>query len=152
MGLNSRGPTQLTADDQKTLIMRAQKREIDGQRNRLKSAARRSVVGARNPPIRSILGERNMKKSVCAAVLFSALAAGGVAAQGVLLDAEADKVIKKFTTASCEELKAQKTEAPSEKEKMAIDFLKNDSRARKAFIDKIAPTVMNKMLECGTIP
>ena len=85
--------------------------------------------------------------------IFSALvAAGAVAAQGMLLDFAADKVIKKFTTASCEELKAQKTEPPSEKEKMAIDFLKNDSEARKAFIDKIAPTVMNKMFECGLIP
>ncbi len=94
-----------------------------------------------------------MKKSIRAAVLFSALvAAGAVAAQGMLLDFAADKVIKKFTTASCEELKAQKTEPPSEKEKMSIDFLKNDSEARKAFIDKIAPTVMNKMFECGMIP
>jgi hypothetical protein len=94
-----------------------------------------------------------MKKSIRAAVLFAGLfAAGAVAAQGMLLDFAADKVIKKFSTASCEELKAQKTEPPSEKQKMAIDFLKNDSEARKAFIDKIAPTVMNKMFECGMIP
>jgi hypothetical protein len=94
-----------------------------------------------------------MKNSIRVAVLFSGLfAAGGVSAQGMLLDAAADKVINKFTTASCDELKAQKTEPPSEKEKMAIDFLKNDSEARKAFIDKIAPTVMNKMFECGMIP
>jgi hypothetical protein len=94
-----------------------------------------------------------MKNSIRVAVLFLGLvAAAGVSAQGMLLDAAADKVINKFTTSSCEELKAQKTEPPSEKQKMAIDFLKNDSQARKAFIDKIAPTVMNKMFECGMIP
>ena len=70
-----------------------------------------------------------MKKSIRAAVLVSALlAAAAVAAQGMLLDAAADKVIKKFTTSSCEELKAQKTEPPSDKQKMAIDFLKNTFR------------------------
>ena len=42
--------------------------------------------------------------------------------------------------------------APSEKKKMVVEFLRNDSQARKAFIGKIAPTVMNKMSECGLIP
>jgi hypothetical protein len=45
-----------------------------------------------------------------------------------------------------------KSEPPSEKEKMAIDFLHSDAQARKDFIDKIAPVVMNKLLECGMIP
>lgn len=94
-----------------------------------------------------------MRKSISIAVFVSALiAAGAVAAQGMLVDAAADKVIKKFETATCEQLKAQKGEAPSEKEKMAIDFLRNDSQARKAFIDKIAAPVLNKMFECGLIP
>ena len=35
---------------------------------------------------------------------------------------------------------------------MAIEFLRNNSQTRVAFIDKIAPTVMNKMFECGMIP
>ena len=39
-----------------------------------------------------------------------------------------------------------KGQPPSEKEKMAIDFLRDDpQRARKAFIDKIAAPVLNKM-------
>ena len=62
-----------------------------------------------------------MKKSIRAAVLFSALvAAGAVAAQGMLLDFAADKVIKKFTTASCEELKAQKTARVSSAARTAV--------------------------------
>jgi hypothetical protein len=94
-----------------------------------------------------------MRRSVGAAVLISTLfAAEGAFAQGMLLDFAADKAIKKYQSATCDELKAQKGQPPSEKEKMAIEFLRGDPQARKAFIDKIAPTVMNKMFECGLIP
>src|SRR5271163_2552895 len=94
--------------------------------------------------------ERNMSKSIGAAVLVSALfLAGGAAAEGMLLDFAADKVIKKYET--CEELKAQKGEPPSEREKLAIDLLHHDAGARKAFLDKIAAPVVNKMIECGLV-
>jgi len=94
-----------------------------------------------------------MTKSIRAATLVAALlVAGDAAAQGMLLDFAADKVIKKYQSSSCDELKALKGEPPSEKEKMAIDFLRNDGQARKAFIDKIAAPVLNKMFECGLIP
>ena len=94
-----------------------------------------------------------MSKSIGMAVfVLASIAAGAVAAQGMLLDFAADKVIKKYETATCEELKAQKSEPPTEKEKMAVEFLRNDSQARKAFIDKIAAPVANKMFECGMIP
>ena len=86
------------------------------------------------------------------ALIATLFVAGDAFAQGMLLDFAADKVIKKFESSSCEELKAMKGEPPSEKEKMAIDFLRNDSEARKAFIDKIAAPVLNKMFECGLIP
>jgi hypothetical protein len=72
-------------------------------------------------------------------------------AQGMLLDAAADKVIKKYQTATCEELKAPKP-PPSDKEKEAIEFLRNDSQARIFFINKIAAPVLNKMFDCGMIP
>jgi len=94
-----------------------------------------------------------MTTSIRAATLVAALlVAGDAAAQGMLLDFAADKVIKKYESSSCDELKALKGEPPSEKEKMAIDFLRNDAQARKAFIDKIAAPVLNKMFECGLIP
>jgi hypothetical protein len=55
----------------------------------------------------------------------------------MLLDFAADKVIKKYESANCDELKAMKGQPPSEKEKMAIDFLRDDpQRARKAFIGR----------------
>jgi hypothetical protein len=94
-----------------------------------------------------------MSRSIGTAVFASALiVAGAVAAQGVLVDAAADKVIKKFETATCDQLKVQKNESPSEKEKIALDLLRDDPKARVAFIDKIAAPVLNKMFECSIIP
>jgi hypothetical protein len=94
-----------------------------------------------------------VSKSIGVAVFVSTLVvAGAVAAQGMLLDFAADKVINKYQTATCEQLKAQRNEPPTDKEKMAIEFLHNDTQARVAFINKIAAPVLNKMFECGLIP
>ena len=94
-----------------------------------------------------------MNKSIGITVGISALiVAGAASAQGMLLDVAADKVIKKYQTATCDELKAQKKDPPSDKEKEAIDFLRNDSQARISFINKIAAPVLNKMFDCGMIP
>jgi hypothetical protein len=93
-----------------------------------------------------------VNKSIGAAVGIAALIAAGTAsAQGMLLDLAADKVIKKYQTATCEELKAPKP-PPTDKEKEAIEFLRNDSQARIFFINKIAAPVLNKMFDCGMIP
>jgi hypothetical protein len=97
--------------------------------------------------------ERNMKKSFGVAIFVSALVvAGAVAAQGMLVDAAADKVIAKYQAASCDQLKAQKSDPPTEKEKIALDLLRDDAKARVAFVDKIAAPVLNKMFECSMIP
>jgi len=94
-----------------------------------------------------------VSKSIGVAVGISALlVAGAASAQGMLLDVAADKVIKKYQTATCEELKTQKNDPPTDKEKEAIQFLRNDSQARIAFINKIAAPVLNKMFDCGMIP
>jgi len=94
-----------------------------------------------------------MRKSYGVAVFVAALVvAGAVAAQGMLVDAAADKVIAKYQAASCDQLKAQKSEPPTEKEKIALDLLRADSKARVAFVDKIAAPVLNKMFECSLIP
>jgi hypothetical protein len=94
-----------------------------------------------------------VSKSISLVVFVSALiAAGAVAAQGMLVDAAANKVIQKYQTASCDELKAQKSEPPSGKEKMALNLLRDDPKARKAFVDQIAAPVLNKMFECNMIP
>jgi hypothetical protein len=100
-----------------------------------------------------MMRKRNMSRSIGVVVLVSAsFVAGAVAAQGVLVDAAADKVIKKYQAATCDQLKAQKLEPPSEKEKIALDMLRDDPKARVAFVDKIAAPVLNKMFECSMIP
>jgi hypothetical protein len=94
-----------------------------------------------------------VNKSIGAAMMVSILiVAGAVSAQGMLLDFAADKVIKKYQTVTCDELKAQRKEPPTDKEKEAIQFLRNDSQARIFFINKIAAPVLNKMYDCGMIP
>ena len=93
-----------------------------------------------------------VNKSIGMVVGISALlVAGAASAQGMLLDAAADKVIMKYQTATCDQLKAQKNEPPSDKQKEAIEFLRNDAQARTSFIDKIAAPVLNKMFDCGII-
>jgi hypothetical protein len=87
-----------------------------------------------------------------AAAIMALIAASAASAQGMLLDVAADKVIMKYQTATCDELTAQKKDPPTDKEKEAIEFLRNDSQARIAFINKIAAPVLNKMFDCGMIP
>jgi hypothetical protein len=94
-----------------------------------------------------------VNKSIGVAVGISTLIiVGAASAQGMLLDFAADKVITKYQTATCDELKAQKKDPPTAKEKEAIEFLRNDSQARIFFINKIAAPVLNKMFDCGMIP
>ncbi len=96
-----------------------------------------------------------MIKPFGAATLVAILVVAGAAAahaQGMLLDYAADRVIQKYQTSTCEQLKQQRAEPQSEKEKMALDYLRNDSQARVAFINRIAAPVANKMFECGMFP
>jgi thymidylate synthase len=68
----------------------------------------------------------------------------------------ADKVIQKYQMSSCADLKQSKATPPSgqEAEMMAkaMQQLKTNPQMRTAFVNKIAPTVVNKMFECGMIP
>jgi len=94
-----------------------------------------------------------MSKPTGVVVFVSAMVvAGAVAAQGMLVEAAANKVIQKYQTASCDQLKTQKSEPPSAKEKIALDLLRDDPKARVAFVDQIAAPVLNKMFECNMIP
>ena len=93
-----------------------------------------------------------MNKTTSIAVVIAAFVlAGEASAQGMLVDFAADKVITKYQTATCDELKAQKKQPPTDKEKEAVEFLRNDSQARISFINKIAAPVLNKMFDCGMI-
>jgi hypothetical protein len=92
-----------------------------------------------------------VNKTTSAVVIAAFVLAGEASAQGMLVDFAADKVITKYQTATCDELKAQKKQPPTDKEKEAVEFLRNDSQARIFFIGKIAAPVLNKMFDCGMI-
>jgi hypothetical protein len=91
------------------------------------------------------------KTTSIAVVIAAFVLAGEASAQGMLVDFAADKVITKYQTATCDELKAQKKQPPTDKEKEVVVFLRNDSQARISFINKIAAPVLNKMFDCGMI-
>jgi len=94
-----------------------------------------------------------MSKSVGVLMFVSALiVAGAVAAQGMILDRVANKVIQKYQSSSCEQLWQKKGQPKSPEEQKAVNFLRNDPQARVAFIDKVAAPIVNKMFECGIIP
>jgi hypothetical protein len=62
--------------------------------------------------------EHNVSQSLRIATLVSALVvagAGAVHAQGMLLDYAADRVIQKYQTSTCDQLKQQRTEPRSDK-------------------------------------
>jgi hypothetical protein len=94
-----------------------------------------------------------MSKRVYPFVVLAVLViAGGVFAQGRILDMVANKVVTKYQNASCEQLWQQKGQPKSEEEQRAVQFLRNDPQARTAFINQVAAPIANKMFECGMIP
>lgn len=73
-----------------------------------------------------------------------------------LLDAAAAKLVQKYNSATCADLAQERLESPSaQREAMkdrAGDMLRNDPAMRAHFVNKVAPTVVNKMIVCGFIP
>jgi hypothetical protein len=90
---------------------------------------------------------------ILAVALPVALLAGTASAQQYpLLDAAANKVIQKYQNSSCEQLRQERAEPRPEREQRMVDFLRGDPQMRRAFIDRVAAPVANKMFECGMIP
>ena len=96
-----------------------------------------------------------MKKLFCLFLLGLAMfCVAGSSAQHPVLDAVANRIVQKYQTSTCEQLwqqKAQKKQ-PAPKEQELIQLLRNDPQMRVEFINKVAPPIANKMLECGMIP
>ena len=72
-----------------------------------------------------------------------------------MVDKVAAKVIEKYQTSTCEQLKAQKEqpkEPPEGMKAKAIDILRKDPQMRQHFLNKVAGPVANKLFECGMIP
>jgi len=94
-----------------------------------------------------------MKLSYQVLLPAAALAFAGTAhAQGAILDMVAQKVIQKYQNATCEQLWEQKGQPKSAQEQEAIQFLQNNPQAATDFINQVAPTIVNKMFQCGMIP
>ena len=95
-------------------------------------------------------------------VAFSSLLMAGVVAaqqpppQYPVMEGVAQKVIQKYQTASCKQLWAEKQQPPSpeqaQTQEKAVQMLRQDPAMRKAFIDRVAAPIVNKMFECGMIP
>lgn len=102
--------------------------------------------------------------TVCLLVSGPRVSLGQAASQGQsaskypVADMLADKIIQKYQSSSCDELKAKKQESASGQEKpkpmeeKVIQELKNNPDMRKHFLDKIAGPIVNKMFECGMVP
>ena len=71
-------------------------------------------------------------------------------------DMLADKIIAKYKSSSCVELKAKKMAGQSgqkeEREERVVEILRKDPAMREHFLNRIAGPVVNKMFECGMIP
>ena len=102
-------------------------------------------------------GEKVMNKKclvlgmlLMGSMLFLAGVAG--AQDYPIMDLVADNLIQKYQQATCEQLWQDKGKPKSEREQRVIQLLRNDPQMRKAFINKIAAPIANKMFECGMIP
>ncbi|MBV8438820.1 MAG: hypothetical protein JOY95_15045 [Silvibacterium sp.] len=74
--------------------------------------------------------------------------------QHPLIDMLAQKIVQKYQSTPCAELKMKKAEKapPSPQEQKIIQYLKSDPQSRRVFIDKVAAPIANKMFDCGMIP
>ena len=93
-----------------------------------------------------------MRRTLFAAA-FATLAAAVVSAQQYpLMNMVADRVIGRYQGASCEDLWKKRGQPKSDEEKKVVQLMREDPQMRRAFLDKIAAPIVNKMFECGMIP
>ena len=107
----------------------------------------------------ALRGGSQMRIACYALALSAMMLIGGPAvAQGTypVADKVADKVIAKYQSSSCDQLKAQKQNPPSgrqaEMEQRVVQQLKSDPQMREYFINKVAAPIANKLFDCGIIP
>src|SRR2546428_7744853 len=98
---------------------------------------------------KAMIRRRSYPLALAPALLFVGIAG---AQEYPVMNAIADKVIQKYRESSCEQLWQQKGKPKPEREKEALQLLRDDPQMRAAFIDKGAAPIANKMFECGMIP
>lgn len=90
------------------------------------------------------------------ALILASAAQASAPSSYPLLDAAAARLVQKYNSATCADL-AQERLAPQSAQQEAIkdqvgDALRNDPAMRAQFVNKVAPTVVNKMIVCSFIP
>ena len=106
--------------------------------------------------------KRLLAAAVVTSMLFIAVAVSAMspgpepAQQYPVMEGIAKKVIQKYQASSCQQLWAEKGQAPTaeqlQKQEKATQMLRQDPAMRKAFLDIVAAPIANKMFECGMIP
>jgi hypothetical protein len=71
-----------------------------------------------------------------------------------VMDSVANTIVQKYQNSTCEQLWEKKAaHAPLTMEQVRIvTFLKDDANMRAAFMQIVAPPIVNKMFDCGLIP
>jgi hypothetical protein len=69
-----------------------------------------------------------------------------------IMDRIANRVIQKYQQSSCEQLRAERGQPKPPEMQRAVQLLRSDPQMRRAFIDRVAAPIANKMFECGMIP
>ena len=96
-----------------------------------------------------------MKKStslIAAVFVLMWAATSSAQEQYPVMNMVADKVIQKYQGATCEQLWVKKGQQKSQQEQEIVQLLRADPQMRRAFLDKVAGPIVNKMFECGMIP
>ncbi len=98
--------------------------------------------------------EKDMKRfSYFFAFVFVLMSVGSAVAQEFpIMDMIANNVIQKYQQMNCEQLWKQKSQPKTAQQQEFIKILHADPQMRTAFINKVAPAILNKMFECGMIP
>jgi len=99
-----------------------------------------------------------MRYTLIASLMLIAAFPSGSAQQSEypMMEKVAQKVIEKYQSTSCEDLKAQKQQPPDPQQaamkQKVVGLLKNDPKMREQFLNKVAGPIANKMFECGMVP
>jgi hypothetical protein len=83
------------------------------------------------------------------AVAPLSLAIGAAHADFPMMNMVADKVIQRYQQSSCQQLQEKRTQPKSEQEQRVVQLMKNDPQLAKAFLDKVAAPIANKMFSAG---
>jgi len=93
---------------------------------------------------------------LCPALILVGAQASAQQPSYPIADQLAAKLVAKYNTSSCADLAAERA-APASAQKDAMkdrvgNMLQGDAGMRADFVNKVAPTIVNKMIVCGFIP